>query len=165
MFSIRKARLEDCASIARVHTDAVRAIRPGIYSPEELESWQRPRKAEDYQQSIQNKEFLVATSGEQIVAFGVLNPETGEIEALYTSPTVRGSGAGMKLIQSLEQKAQELGLSALSLNASLNAVGFYEIAGFMAQPESTYRLATGLEIRCVPMIKSLMRNLTTDGPS
>lgn len=156
MFSIRKARPEDCSSIARVHSDAVRAIGPGYYSAEELESWQRPRPVADYEQSIQNKEFLVATSGELIVAFGVLNPEKREIEALYTSPTVRGTGVGLKLLEQLEQKAQGFGFTSLRLNASLNAVGFYERAGFVAQPESTYRLASGLEIRCIPMIKRLV---------
>ena len=158
MISIRKACIEDCSSIATVHMAAVRAIGPGHYSTQELEAWQRPRKAEHYEQAIETKEFLVATEGELIVAFGVLNQETREIEALYTSPEVRGTGVGLNLLQEIERRARDMGLDTLHLNASLNAVGFYQKAGYVAQPQSTYRLANGFEIRCVPMSK--LMNLT-----
>ena len=155
MIIIRRATEEDCSSIARLHTSAVRAIPAGYYAPEEIEAWAIPRKIESYQQFTRSKEFYVATEGEIIVGFGILNRETKEIEAVYASPEAKGQGVGLKLLQKLEEKGRELGLEALSLNASLNAVGFYQRAGYMAQPESKYRLLSGVEIRCVPMIKAL----------
>jgi ribosomal protein S18 acetylase RimI-like enzyme len=62
---------------------------------------------------------------------------------------------GLKLLQKLEGRGRSLGLEALHLNASLNAVGFYQRAGYVAQEESKYLLASGIEIRCVPMVKAL----------
>jgi putative acetyltransferase len=157
MIIIRRATEEDCPSIARVHTSAVRAIPTGYYAPEEIEAWAIPRKIESYQQFIHSKEFYVATEGEIIVGFGILNRETKEIEAVYASPEAKGKGVGLKLLQKLEEQGRDLGLKALRLNASLNAVGFYQRAGYVGQEESKYRLLSGVEIRCVPMIKALVQ--------
>lgn len=156
MLIIRKATEEDCPLIARVHTSAVRAIPTGYYAPEEIEAWAIPHKIERYRQAVHSREFYVATEGEVIVGFGVLDLETNVIEAVYTSPEAKGQGVGLKLLQKLEEKGRELGLEALRLNASLNAVGFYQRAGYVAQEESKYRLSSGVEIRCVPMIKALV---------
>lgn len=155
MLIIRKAKEEDCPSIVRVHASAVRAIPDNYYAPEEIEAWAAPRKIESYQQAVHNNEFYVATEGEIIVGFGVLNRETREIEAVYVSPEAKGRGVGLKLLHQLEEEGRSLGLEALRLNASLNAVGFYLRAGYVAQEESKYRLQSGVEVRCVPMVKAL----------
>jgi GNAT superfamily N-acetyltransferase len=156
MIIIRRAKEDDCLTIARVHASAVRAIPISYYAPEEIEAWAIPHKLESYQQFVHNREFYVATKDEVIVGFGVLNPETRQIEAVYASPETRGQGVGLKLLQKLEEQGRGLGFEALHLNASLNAVGFYQRAGYLAQEESKYRLASGVEIRCVPMIKALV---------
>lgn len=154
MLIIRKAATEDGPSIAHVHSSAVRAISTSVYTREEIESWAIPRSSEDYEQSIRNKEFYVAVEGDLIVGFGVLNQETREIEAVYASPEVR-RGVGLMILGQLEERARALGLDAVSLNASLNAVGFYQRAGYLGQDKSKYRLASGVEIACVPMVKRL----------
>jgi putative acetyltransferase len=155
MLSIRKAEPEDCPAIARVHTSAVRAISSNVYTRDEIESWARPHPPETYELSIAAKEFYVVTDADVIVGFGVLNPQTREIEAVYASPDVTRRGVGIMILAQLESRALELGLETLSLNASLNAVGFYKRAGYVPQAESKYRLRSGVEIRCVPMIKQL----------
>jgi putative acetyltransferase len=155
MLNIRKAQQQDCPSIERVHAEAVMAIRTVLYTPEEIEAWAIPRKRESYVQSILSKEFYVAEESGGIVGFGVLNQENGEVEAVYVSPEVTRRGIGLELLRKLEERARALRLNRLSLNASLNAVPFYERAGFTPQGESTYRLASGVEIRCVPMVKSM----------
>ena len=156
MLTIRRAKREDAPSIARVHTSAVMAIPAGYYTPEEIASWAIPRETESYEQSVDDKEFYVAAQDELIVGFGVLNREGEVIEAIYVSPEAKGLGAGLKLLQKLEERGRDLGLKALHLYASLNAVEFYKRAGFEGQEEAKYRLPTGIEIRCVPMVKELM---------
>ncbi len=91
-----------------------------------------------------------------IVGFGVFNQESREIEAVYVSPDVMRRGVGLMILGLLETRARALGLEVLSLNASLNAVRFYKRAGYVAQDESKYRLVSGIEIPCVPMVKRLM---------
>ncbi len=106
MLIIRRAKEEDCPSIMRVHTSAVRAIPANYYALEEIEAWAIPRKIESYQQSVHNKEFYVATEGEIIVGFGVLNRETHQIEAVYVSPEATGQGVGLKLLKSLRRRGE-----------------------------------------------------------
>lgn len=156
MLIIRRADQEDCVSIAHVHTSAVRAISTSLYTPAEIEAWAIPRAPEDYRQSIRRKEFYVAEEDDSIVGFGVLNQESREIEAVYVAPDVMRRGVGLMILGLLEERARALGLEVVSLNASLNAVQFYERAGYVAQEESKYRLASGVEIPAVPMLKRLM---------
>lgn len=155
MLTIRKARQDDCQSIGKVHTAAVAGIHTNLYTPEEIQSWSVPKQPESYEESIRSKEFLVAEDDGIIVGFGVLNAETAEVEAVYVSPEAGGHGIGLELLRKLEERAVALGLGVLRLNASLNAVPFYKRAGYVAQEESKYRLSTGLEIACVPMVKSI----------
>ena len=155
MVNIRRARREDCQSIGSVHAAAVRGIRTNLYTPEEIQAWAIPRKPESYEESIRSKEFLVAEEGGVIVGFGVLNQERAEVEAVYVSPGAGRRGIGLEVLRRLEERARALGLGVLRLNASLNAVPFYERAGYVAQERSRYRLSTGVEIGCVPMVKTM----------
>jgi ribosomal protein S18 acetylase RimI-like enzyme len=155
MITIRGAEKDDCPAIARTHTSAVMAIPPGHYNQEAIASWAIPRPLENCQQAVLNKEVYVAIEGEAMVGYGILNLQTQEIEALYTTPAAKGSGAGLKLLQTLEKRGREAGLEVLHLNASLNAAGFYRRAGYEGEAEAVYQLPTGIEIRCVPMKKHL----------
>lgn len=48
----------------------------------------------------------------------------------------RGQGLGAMLLQSLMDKAQQLGHTVLRLSAQLHAIGFYERFGFVVYGES-----------------------------
>ena len=157
MLKIRRARQEDCDSIAGVHAAAVSGIRTALYTPEEIQAWAVPKKPESYKDSIRNKEFFVAEDSGAILGFGVLNQELAEVEAVYVTPEAGRHGIGLEILRKLEERAKDRGLRQLRLNASLNAVPFYEQAGYVAQEASKYRLLTGVEIACVPMIKTLTR--------
>ena len=91
------------------------------------------------------------------MGFGVLNQENAVVEAVYVSPGVGRRGIGREVLRKLEERASALGLRVLRLNASLNAVPFYEKAGYVPQERSKYRLSTGVEIACVPMVKVISR--------
>ncbi len=155
MLTIRKARQEDCQSIGSVHTAAVKGIRTALYTREEIQAWAVPKQPESYEESIRSKEFFVAEEDGIIMGFGVLNRESAEVEAVYVSPQVGRRGIGLEVLRALEERASTLGLRELRLNASLNAVPFYEKAGFVAKERSKYRLTTGVEIACVPMVKAI----------
>lgn len=154
MLKIRRARQEDCHSIGSVHAAAVKGIRTDRYTPEEIQAWATPKKPESYEESIRTKEFFVAEDG-AIVGFGVLNQETAEVEAVYVAPDAGRRGIGLEILRKLEERASVRGLRQLRLNASLNAVQFYEQAGYVGHEPSRYRLLTGVEIACVPMVKVL----------
>src|SRR5688572_8051599 len=153
MLNIRRARQEDCQFIGSVHAAAVRGISTDLYTPEEIQSWAVPKNPESYEESIRSKEFFVADESGLIVGFGVLNQNSAEVEAVYVSPKAGRRGIGLQVLQKLEERARALGLEELRLYASLNAVPFYETAGYVGQEKSRYRLSTGIEIACIPMVK------------
>jgi len=124
-----------------------------LYTPEEIQAWAVPKKPESYKEFVHSREFFVAEESDVIVGFGVLNPENAVVEAVYVSPEAGRRGIGLELLRKLEERACALGLGVLRLNASLNAVPFYKRAGYVAQEESKYRLSTGVEIACIPMVK------------
>lgn len=93
-----------------------------------------------------------------MVGFGVLNQESAEVEAVYVSPQAGRRGIEQEILRKLEERARGLDLQVLRLNASLNAAPFYEKAGYVAQERSIYRLSTGVEIACIPMVKAMARD-------
>lgn len=155
MFTVRRASEEDAKGIWRVHTRAIRGIANSHYTPEEVEAWAGPRKPEHYAEAIRDKEFYVAEEEGAVIGFGTFNPEGNEIEAVYVSPEVVRRGVGSSILRLLEERARELGLKSLKIDASLNAVPFYKSAGYEPQKEMNHRLASGVEIGCVLMTKEL----------
>ncbi len=134
---------------------AIRDIANSHYSPEEIEAWARPRGPEHYIESIRNSDFYVAEEDGAVIGFGTLNRQQNEIEAVYVSPEVVRRGVGSAILRRLEERARDVGLKSLKMDASLNAVPFYRSAGYESQTEKKHRLASGIEIACVLMTKEL----------
>ncbi len=155
MVVIRRAKEIDCKAILRVHVRAIREIAKSHYTLEEVEAWARPRKPEHYTESVRDKEFYVAEENGVVIGFGTLNQVQGEIEAVYVSPEVARRGVGKTILQKLEERAQDLNIKLLKLDASLNAVPFYKSEGYKPQKETKHRLTSGVEIGCVLMVKEL----------
>jgi ribosomal protein S18 acetylase RimI-like enzyme len=154
-FSVRRARREDDEAIRRMHVASIRELCRTHYRPEEIEAWAAPRGINFYVKAIEQKEFYVAEDEVGIIGFATLNPSGGEVEAVYVHPAATRRGVGLKLLSTLEERAREGGLKSLHLCASLNAVEFYERAGFERQHLTSHRLANGVEIACVLMSKEL----------
>ena len=60
----------------------------------------------------------------------------------------------------VEERAQERGLQAITLNATLSAVTFYEGKGYSAEGPKAYILPGGVELACVRRQKALARSWT-----
>lgn len=157
MLIIRKARQEDKEAIWRVHGRAVRETCVSHYSQEVVQIWAGRLRPEKYGEAIDGNEFFVAEEDGVVVGFGELGPAAGEIQGLYVSPDVAGRGVGRKLLRTLEERARACGLESLRLTASLNAVSFYERAGFEAVGGLTDTLGPGVERGSVRMFKKLSR--------
>lgn len=155
MVVIRKAKPADNEAVGRVHLRAIEEICASHYTLEEIEAWARPRKPNHYVESISNNDFYVAEENGDVVGFGTLNQERGEIEAVYVLPEVMRRGIGLKILRKLEERAHELGIKSLRLDSSLNAAPFYKSAGYKPQEELKHRLSSGVEIGCVLMTKEI----------
>ena len=152
--TIRRARQEDRGAIWHVHTRAIREVCKSHYSERELQIWTEVLKPDRYTEQIRKGPFYVAVQDGSIIGFGNLNQKSGEIEALYVAPDHVGRGVGMGILQALENVALNSGLKLLRLSSSLNAVRFYEMAGYKPQRPKRWLLPSEMVV-CVPMIKEL----------
>jgi putative acetyltransferase len=153
----RAASPEDREGIWRVHTAAIRETCSSHYPPEQIEAWAGLLSASSsYDQALAEHEMLVAVdAGGQVVGFGQLDVLRSEIEAIYVDPAASGRGVGRALLAQLEQLARERGLQALQLAATLNAVTFYEAAGYRRGQDAVHRLPDGRELPCIEMTRRL----------
>ncbi len=155
MFTIRRATQEDREGIWRAHFGAVSETCATHYSPDVIRIWAGGLRPEKYEAAIRSSEFFVAEEGGAVVGFAELDRETGEVQGLYVSPEVAGRGVGRALLGKLEEIARARGLGSMHLTSSLNAVTFYERAGFVPTGTETRTLGPGVERASVKMLKKL----------
>jgi putative acetyltransferase len=155
MLKIRRAMQGDKEAIWRAHGSAIRGKCAAHYPPEVIEIWAGGLRPEKYAEAIDRYEFFVAEEDGVVVGFGELGQEAGAIQGLYVSPEAEGRGVGRELLRTLEERARAHGLKSLSLTSSLNAVAFYERAGFHAVEELTETIGPGVERASVRMFKEL----------
>jgi GNAT superfamily N-acetyltransferase len=154
MITIREAKQKDRGSIWNVHIRAIQEVCKSHYSQKEIEDWSEVLKPTRYKEPIKRGSFFVAVDDNVIVGFGNLNQDSGEIEAVYVAPEYVRRGVGRKILQALESVARDVGLTILRLSSSLNAVQFYEIAGYKRQKQKRYLLPCEM-VACLPMVKEL----------
>jgi putative acetyltransferase len=152
--SIRRAKQVDKGAIWQVHIRSIREVCRTHYSERELQMWTEVLKPDRYEEQISKGPFYVAVEDETIIAFGNLNKKSGEIEALYVDPEHLRQGVGIKILLALENEALDSGLKRLSLTSSLNAVGFYEMAGYRQQRQKRWLLPFEMVV-CVTMTKEI----------
>ncbi len=135
---IRPATIKDRQALWQVHTSAIRQTAKSHYTAEQIEAW-AGRLIQEYYTPNPEVFFVAAAGDGSIVGFGEMNLEAGEIEAVFVAPDCGRRGIGRCLMHFLEDLAVQRGLTELVLDASLNAVGFYERMGYR-QTEPTIQL-------------------------
>lgn len=137
---IRKAKIQDAESIAKVHIDTWRTTYKGIVPDEKLDNMSLERDIEMQRKFISNEEVttLVCEIHGQVIGFACCGerrdgPEKfkGELYGLYISKEYQGRGIGNKMVEEVvkELKSREYSsmlLWALEENSSCK---FYEKLG------------------------------------
>lgn len=128
---VRLATPDDRTALPSLHTAAVHEFGPTGYDTEDVRQWAKAddRSPEDYETDA-NDHFTVAVRDGAIAGFGHLVPASGEVHAVYVHPDQARCGVGSTLLAELEGYARGYGLTELTLQSSLNAVGFYENSGY-----------------------------------
>ncbi len=154
-FSIRKAEPEDVHQVHEVHTLAIQTAATDAYEPEVVKVWVEAFTSENFPKNIERMEFYVAELEDgRIGAFLAFDLETTEIDSIYVAPWGRGLGLGSFLLGFAEETGRQSGLRTMWLDASLNAVGFYERHGWR-EVERHARIRKGVAIPVVKMEKDL----------
>lgn len=158
---LESAEPEDAAAILEIHAAAVHKTAAPYYSEEVINSWSRLPITRDRIERVKQKwienpdrRVIVARQNNDTVGFGMVD-KNNELQGLYVHPDFGRGGIGAKILAVLEQEAVLMGLSYLKADASINAEAFYKKQGFEVIGYATHQLASGQEMTCVKMRKTL----------
>ena len=152
---VRSAAENDRDAILRVHANAIRRGASTHYSRQEIDAWVAFPAPEGHEAELRSGHVFVAEEDGQIVGYGRFDTDTGEVEATYVLPEAQGRGVGKALLAESEARARRAGFDSIHVSASLNALAFYEHAGFEPQVQRFYELPGGLHLECMFMLKQI----------
>lgn len=157
MLSHRPATQADLPTLWELRTRAVRTGCSAHYPTAVIDAWCAAPAPASLPLLVQAGGAVVAEEAGQVVGYAVLNLDTGEIDAAFVEPSHQGRGIALQLLGQLESMARERGLARLFLSASLNAVPFYQRAGFLSVREELYPHRCGVDLASVFMEKPLRK--------
>ena len=152
---IRRAGPDDGPAIEAIHAAAVRAGYRQHYPPADVHAWIAGMATWRVGIDPGRRDVLLAEEGERVVGFAALDAAAGDVTAVYVDPTAWRHGVGGGLLDAVETIARLRGVATARLDASLNAVAFYETAGWRRERDAARTLPGGRTIACVAMTKDL----------
>jgi N-acetylglutamate synthase-like GNAT family acetyltransferase len=154
--SIRGAGPADAAAIATIHEAAVRGATVAVhYSDAQIDAWAQPGTVSRLQEQIESRRFFVAMADGQPIAYAQLDLKAAVIRSIYVLPSFARRSVGRRLAQTMFEAARDAGLEQLQIDASLNAVPFYETLGFRRLEDVDHELRSGVALRCMHMARQL----------
>ena len=153
---LRKALESDAGQIRALHTESIRHFCSASYTPQQIEEWVGFLAVERYVGAMKILEFVVVEADGKLQGFCILNLQTGELHAIYLLPSATGHGLGRELMKWAETTARKHGWKELVLQATLNAVPFYQKCGFQSECTTNQPLPSGMPRACVKMHKALV---------
>ena len=146
--TVRKATLDDREAMYRIHVDSVRTLCAGHYSGNQIQRWFEGRSPDDYTGAIEyGGDWTACVQGEPVAFIEFF---TKSISSLFVQSRFAGRGIGRMLMEhALATMPGEEG--RISIEATLNAVPFYERFDFKRVGDGQLRRASGLIIETVLM--------------
>lgn len=154
MLEIKRATPDDAERAFEIRREAIRGQCIGAYSAEQMALWTRGHASDGYS-VLMEKQFYMGWLNDEPVATGMLDLADGEIGALFVLPAYMGQGLGKAMLAHLEGVARQQAIEQVVLDATLNAVSFYNACGYVGDEQAVYRSPSGLVLACVPMVKRL----------
>lgn len=153
--TLRPALPDDIDALWALRTVAVRVSCATHYAPEQIAVWTATPVPEAYAAMLAAGGAIVAMHDGAIAGYAMLDINKQEVDAVFVDPARAGLGIGKRLLAALEQLARGRGIARLHLSASLNAVPFYQAAGFISLRAEAYAHPSGISLASVAMEKAL----------
>ena len=153
---VRAAGPDDAASIAAIHEAAVNGERGGgDYDDPQIDAWAHSRPLPELRERIGSRLFFMANCASEPVGYAQLDVGAGVMRSLYVVPGHQRRGVGGRLARAALTAARDAGLARVELDASLNAVPFYEALGFARLGDVDHGLRGGVVMPCLRMAMRL----------
>lgn len=140
---IRRPEESDALACYATFVGAVLSTPSDQSSDEDKKVWIDRVSVEILENRLKNGECWIAEEDGVIVGFCAFLPEEEELKSLYVHPDYQGLGIGKKLVESCLKRVGELGFKTINLEASPNAILFYEKIGFVDLHEPCCHLPSG----------------------
>jgi GNAT superfamily N-acetyltransferase len=126
--TFRKARSEDAGAAFDLTRQSIAALATEHYTADQIAGWMGERTPSFYAAMIARGRMTVAERDGVVIGF--VDAEPGEITRLFVAPEAAGGGLGSRLL-ALGVEAARIGHGgAITVEATLNAEGFYRRHGF-----------------------------------
>jgi GNAT superfamily N-acetyltransferase len=152
--TIRKACADDAAAAWEIRNAAILSQCTGHYPPELFAIWTNGVITEEFIQFVV-EQFFVATVDGAVVGTGMIDRNTGRLDAIMVRPDMMRRGIGKQMVSFLEDIGRAAGLTQLTLDSPLNAGPFYRRCGFVGEAKGGYQSPRGITLDCIPMTKVL----------
>lgn len=153
---IRTATINDTDELARIRIAAIRELACSHYSAQQIDAWAEARSSGAFVTETSGKATLVEEVDGRAAGFAQADLVAGLVERLYVAPDHTRRGIASRLLDQLEAIAWMRGLKRLSVDATLNAVPFYESAGYASRGIIEHELDGGILFPCAAMHKQLV---------
>jgi GNAT superfamily N-acetyltransferase len=155
MLKFMKATLVDARAALEIRHAAILNQCVGCYPMETLKIWASGELSDSFKDTVE-KHFYIAVDCNQMIGTGMINIETGKIDAVFVHPDHMRKAIGRRIVQFLEEIAQRHRVEILSLESTLNAAAFYRACGFEGNEASVYISSKGVSLDCIPMSKKIL---------
>jgi GNAT superfamily N-acetyltransferase len=166
-FFLRRGCPGDALAILEAQRSAIRGTAAAAYSPDIIDEWSPiiiiPERVKAFERWIERGEEQIVVAVDPtglIIGFGSIVPSNSELRAVYVAAERGRQGVGRAILERLEDLAREAGVAELRMDASVNAVPFYEATGFIALERAEHPMPSGARMACVRMRKSIRGHRT-----
>lgn len=163
--SIRDAGDADFRPMAAIAAAAFRSNYPGFLSREQIEYMLEHRYSSQAlrQQAQRGHRFLIARLGEQPAAFASFGfsadaTDEAQIHKLYLRPDLQGQGLGSRLVQTITDRCEAMGIHHLVLTVNrlnIHAINFYIKHGFLLRSAVDNDIGGGFAMNDFVMAKRI----------
>lgn len=128
---------EDAPRLAALFRAAIAALTEEDYDDDQREAWASAADDEDaFAARLAANLTLLATRDGATVGFVSLK-DGALIDLLYVDPSSAGTGVAASLVGAVETIAAARGASALTVDASDTALGFFQARGYVPERRNT----------------------------
>ena len=162
--ALRPFLAEDTPVLAAIFAASIEELTGDDYSEAQQQAWASAADDEEqFGKRLASELTLVATLQNSPVGFASLKG-ADHIDMLYVHPGAAGQGVASMLSDALERLAGGRGAKALTVDASDNAVEFFERRGYVAKQRNTVTV-NGEWLANTTMHKTLADSATPGGPT